>query len=256
MHMEEIDKTLRVLRLPGIRKSLEPRALQADEGNQSFLDIFSMLLQDELDNRESRLITRRFSQSGLKERKSLSEFDWGFNPKIPKKRCLELATLKFIQQGENAVLIGPPGTGKSHVAKSITQSSAQNGYRVTYREAHKLFEDIFESCQINSRKKIMKNYIEVDLLVIDDLFLKKKMPHDAGDDLQEIVMERYAARKSIVITTNRIIEDWGKCLADTATASAILDRLLHHSHLLKFDGKSYRLKEAASRMIKKSSENE
>lgn len=216
----------------------------------SFLDAFSLLLQDEMDRRKSRLMERRFKQSGLADRKTLTDFDWGFNPKIPKKACFELMTCKFIQNGEDAVLIGAPGTGKSHIAKSVAHAATVSGYRVLYREAHRLFPEIFEATQLGMRQKKSKLFSEADLVVIDDLFLRKKMPEDAADDLQEIIMNRYAQRKSTLITSNRIIEDWGKCLGDNAVASAILDRLLHHGNLLKFEGKSYRLKEASLKLAK------
>ena len=193
---------------------------------------------------------RRFKQSGLSDRKTLTDFDWGFNPKIPKKACFELMTLKFIQGGEDAVLIGAPGTGKSHMAKTIAHAATVSGYRVLYREAHLLFPELFEATQLGIRQKKSKLFSEADLVVIGDLFLRKKLPEDAADDLQEIIMNRYTARKSTLITSNRIIEDWGKCLGDNAVASAILDRLLHHGNLLKFEGKSYRLKEAAFRLTK------
>lgn len=203
-----------------------------------------------MDRRKSRLMERRFAQSGLTERKTLTEFDWGFNPKIPKKVCFELITLKFLQNGEDAVLIGAPGTGKSHIAKSVAHAAAVAGYHVLYREAHRLFPEIFEATQLGTRQKKSRLFAEADLVVIDDLFLRKKMPEDAADDLQEIIMNRYTAGKSTLITSNRIIEDWGKCLGDNAVSSAILDRLLHHGHLLKFEGKSYRLKEASLRLAK------
>lgn len=193
---------------------------------------------------------RRFKQSGLQERKTLAEFDWGFNPKVPKKACFELMTLKFIQNSEDAVLIGSPGTGKSHIAKTIAHAATIAGYRVLYREAHILFPELFEASQLGMRSKKTKLYTEADLVVIDDLFLRKKMPEDAADDLQEIIMNRYAQRKSTLITSNRVVEDWGKCLGDNAAASAILDRLLHHGNLLKFEGMSYRLKEASLKLAK------
>lgn len=193
---------------------------------------------------------RRFKQSGLPEKKTLAEFDWGFNPKVPKKACFELMTLKFIQNSEDAVLIGSPGTGKSHIAKTIAHAATVAGYRVLYREAHVLFPEFFEATQLGTRSKKTKLFTEADLVVIDDLFLRKKMPEDAADDLQEIIMNRYAQRKSTVITSNRIVEDWGKCLGDNAAASAILDRLLHHGNLLKFEGMSYRLKEASLKLAK------
>lgn len=192
----------------------------------------------------------RFKSSGLTDRKTLAEFDWGFNPKIPKKACFEIVTGKFIQNGEDALLIGAPGTGKSHIAQATAHAATVAGYRVFYRQAHLLFPELYEATQLGLRKKKIKLFSEADLVVIDDLFLRKKLPEEAADDLQEIVMNRYAARKSTLITSNRVIEDWGKCLGDNAVSSAILDRLLHHGNLLKFEGKSYRLKEASLRLAK------
>lgn len=188
----------------------------------------------------------------MTDRKTLTEFDWGFNPKIPKKACFELVTCKFIQNGEDALLIGAPGTGKSHMAQTVAHAATVAGYRVLYRQAHLLFPELYEATQLGLRKKKIKLFSEADLVVIDDLFLRQKLPEDAADDLQEIVMNRYSARKSTLITSNRIIEDWGKCLGDNAVSSAILDRLLHHGNLLKFEGKSYRLKEAALKLAKNS----
>ena len=115
---------------------------------------------------------------------------------------------------------------------------------------HKLFENLFEARQLGRRKRFYTQLIHVDLLIIDDLFLRKRIPPEACDDFQEIILDRYSARKSTLITSNRIIEDWGKCLGDNTVASAILDCLLHCSQLLKFEGKSYRLKEASNRLVK------
>jgi DNA replication protein DnaC len=117
-----------------------------------------------------------------------------------------------------------------------------------YREAHTFFEDLFEASQLKRTKKVNKLFSEADLLVIDDLFLRKKMPEQAADDLLDIILTRYSCRKSTVITSNRPLEDWGKLLRDNAASSAILDRLLHRGHLLQFEGKSYRLKEASIRL--------
>ena len=119
---------------------------------------------------------------------------------------------------------------------------------MVYREAQRFLEDIFEATQTGKRKKLYKLFCSVDLLLIDDLFLKKRMPQTATDDLLDVILERYRHRRSTMITSNRPIEDWGKLLGDNAAASAILDRLLHRGHLLKFEGKSYRLKEASKRL--------
>jgi DNA replication protein DnaC len=243
----EMQRHLKMLRLHGMSATLETRLVQANQG-ASFAEVFAYLVQDEVDWRNSRLVETRFKASGLPERPTLTEFDWGFNPKLPKKEIYELVAGKFIRDGEDALLIGAPGTGKSHIAKTVAHASIQTGYKVVYREAHVFFEDLFESDQLKHRKKVTKLFSETDLLVIDDLFLRKKVPEQAADDLVEIILNRYTARKSSLITSNRPMDDWGKLLRDNAASSVILDRLLHRGHLLKFEGKSYRLKEASIRL--------
>ena len=255
MSVVEIEKQLKALRLHGMLSTLESRVLQASQGNVPILEGLAWLLQDELDYRYSRIKQRHLKVSGLKELKTLSEFDWSFNPKLPKKEIYELVTTKFVQNGQHALFIGAPGTGKSHVAKTIAHAAIQSFHKVIYREAHAFFEDIFEAHQTNNKKRAYKLFSEADLLVIDDLFLRKNMPADAGDYLLDIIIERYSAKKSTLITSNRPIEDWGLLLKDNAASSAILDRLLHNGHIMKFEGKSYRLKEAAKRLLRKHNED-
>jgi DNA replication protein DnaC len=247
MELSEIEKHLTTLRLHGMRSTFRSRITQANQGD-SFVEVFACLVQDELDSRNSRLITTRFKASGLKERPTLTEFDWGFNPKLPKQEIYELVSGTFIRDGQDALLIGSPGTGKSHVAKTVAHGAIEGGYKVMYREAHTFFEDLFEADQLKRRKKVNKLFSDADLLVIDDLFLRKRVPEQAADDLLDIILNRYSSRKSTVITSNRPLEDWGKLLRDNAASSAILDRLLHRGHLLQFEGRSYRLKEASVRL--------
>jgi DNA replication protein DnaC len=247
MQLAEMQKHLKMLRLHGMNATLQTRLIQANQGT-SFAEVFACLVQDEMDSRNSRLLDIRFKGSGLPERPTLTEFDWGFNPKLPKKEIYELVSGKFIRDGDDALLVGSPGTGKSHIAKTVAHAAIQNGYKVVYREAHAFFEDLFEAAQLKTRSKVSKLFSETDLLVIDDLFLRKQVPDQAADDLLDIILNRYAARKSSLITSNRPLEDWGKLLRDNAASSAILDRLLHRGHLLKFEGKSYRLKEASARL--------
>ena len=247
MALPEIEKHLKTLRLHGMNSTLQTRLAQANQGD-SFAEVFACLVQDELDCRNSRLMNTRFKASGLKERPTLTEFDWGFNPKLPKNEIYELVSGKFIRDGQDALLIGSPGTGKSHIAKTMAHGAIETGYRVMYREAHIFFEDLFEASQLKRTKKVNKLFSEADLLVIDDLFLRKKMPEQAADDLLDIILTRYSSRRSTVITSNRPLEDWGKLLRDNAASSAILDRLLHRGHLLQFEGRSYRLKEASVRL--------
>jgi DNA replication protein DnaC len=248
MTITELEQSLRALRLSGMTATLETRALQVAQQQMDFIEAFSALVQDELDRRRSRLIDRRFALSGLTERKDLKDFDWQYNPKNPRREILELANLKFIDQREDALFIGSPGVGKSHVAKSLALLAVQRGYTVFYREAHVLVDDIHQARELGELKKYRATLKAADLVVIDDLFLRK-LPPNAGDELADVIMSRYE-KSSTLITSNRDIEDWAKLLGDAVIVTPLLDRLMHHGHLLKFGGKSWRLKESAERLAK------
>jgi DNA replication protein DnaC len=167
MSIPELHRALRALRLSGMIATLEARAMQVASHEMNFLEAFSWLVQDELDRRRSRLLERRFSSSGLPERKDLKDLDWTYNPKVPKRDILELATLKFIEAREGALLIGQPGTGKSHCAKAIAQLAVQHGYKVFYREAHVLIEEINEAREFGELRKYRAQISGAELAVID-----------------------------------------------------------------------------------------
>jgi DNA replication protein DnaC len=249
MSIPELERALRALRLSGMIDTLQARAQQVAQHEMNFIEAFSWLVQDELDRRRSRLLDRRFTLSGLPERKDLKDFDWNYNPKIPKRQVLELSTLKFIEEREGALFIGPPGLGKSYCAKAIAHLAVQCGYKVFYREAHILIEEINESRELGELRKYRAQLKSADLLVIDDLFLRR-LPPNAGDELADVLMSRYE-KLSTMITSNRGIDDWPKLLGDVVVVTPLLDRLMHRGHLLKFEGKSWRLKEAAERVAKR-----
>lgn len=248
MSLAELEKALRGLRLSGMIATLPARAVQVSSCEMNFLEAFSHLVQDELDRRRSRLIERYFTKSGLPERKDFQFFDWSFNPELPKRDVLELATLKFLEAREDALLIGTPGTGKSHAAKAFAWLAIQRGYQVHYREALTLIEEINLAREDGTIRRYRTHLKNVPLLVIDDLFLKV-LPTNAGEELVDILMSRYEKRSS-VITSNRPIEDWGTLLGDVVMVGPLLDRLMHHGHLLPFKGPSWRMKEAAARLAR------
>ena len=246
MTIIELERSLRSLRLSGMRETLEARALQVANHEMDFVEAFSWLVQDELDRRRTRLQERRYKLSGLPERKRLAEIEWSFNARLPKREILELGTLKFLDAREDVLLLGPPGTGKSHVAKALALLAVERGYHVLYRDALQLVEEIIEARELGALRKCRAQLKAAELLLIDDLFLKR-LPAHAGEELADVVMSRYE-KATTIVTSNRPLEDWGKLLGDVVLVAPLLDRLMHHGHLLKFEGKSWRLKEAAARI--------
>ena len=241
MNPIELKRALKQLRLGGIAAVLETRLQQAQTERMAPIDLISCLVSDELSRRSDRLLERRKKEAEFRDPQvTLDNFDFNFNKKMNRSLVFDLATANFIAKHEDGLFRGAPGAGKSHLAQAIGQAAIQQGYRVLYRETHTLINDIADAALDGKRKQHMELLSTVPLLIIDDLGMRK-LPATAAEDLLEIVMRRYE-RTSTMLTSNRPIDDWGKLLGDTAAVTAMLDRLLHHGHVLKSGPRSWRTK--------------
>jgi DNA replication protein DnaC len=237
----DLDRGLRQLRLGGIAAVLESRLRQAEAESLAPVDLISSLVSDELARRAARLLERRKKQAQFRDpEKTLDSFDFTFNPDIDRRLVSELATVEFLARHEDALFLGPPGSGKSHLAQGVGQAAIQQGYRVLYREIHTLVDELAEAALEGTRKQRMEFLVSVPLLILDDLGMCKP-PLSAAEELLEIIGRRHERASSMLIS-NRAPEDWGKLLGDADLVNAMLDRLLHHGHVIKCGPLSWRTK--------------
>src|SRR5271163_3249458 len=237
---EPLRKILKQLRLSGLLESLEIRLQEAAGHGLSHAEFLELVVQDELVVRDDRKLERRYKTAQFRERKSLEEFDWSFNPSIPRKQIYDLASCRFLREGRDVLWLGPPGVGKSFMVQAIGYQAIKAGYTVLYRSIFDLVRDFLHDEVLGQEDKMLTTYLKPELLIIDDMGMKQ-LPRRSGECLFEVVMRRYETR-STMMTSNRPLEDWGKLLGDVPSATAILDRFLHHAEIVRISGKSYRLR--------------
>ena len=238
---ETLQSALKKLRLSGLAQSLDVRLQEAAGHSLKHAEFLELILQDELMVRSDRHMNRRLKQACFREPKTLEDFDFAFNASIKKKQIYDLATCRFIREARPILWLGPPGTGKSHLCQAIGYQAIKTGHTVLYRSIFDVVRDFLHDEALGGEEKILARYLKPDLLIIDDMGLKQ-LPKRSGEYLFEIIMRRYEVR-STMMTSNRPLEDWGKLIGDVPSATAILDRFLHHAEVITITGRSYRLRD-------------
>lgn len=242
---ESLRSALKQLRLSGLLESLDVRLHEAAGNGLNHAEFLELLLQDELAVRSDRQVRRRVTAAQFRDLKTIDDFDFSFNPSIKKKQVFDLATCRFVRESRDVLFLGPPGVGKSFLAQAIGYQAIKCGLAVLYRSIFDVIRDFLHDEALGGEEKILARYLKPDLLIIDDMGMKQ-LPKRSGEYLFEIVMRRYETR-STVMTSNRPLEDWGKLIGDVPSATAILDRFLHHAEIVTITGRSYRLRNQTAR---------
>ncbi len=246
---ELLVRQLKHLRLGRIAEVLDGHAQRAVAANMSYLDFLRGLIQEAMQAQEERLVQRRTKAAHLPYLKTLEQFDFKFQPSVSRQKVADLATLRFIENHENVILLGPPGVGKTHLAIALALKACGAGYQVLFLTLADLVAQLHAALADRSLTTRLKALSRVALLIIDEVGY---VPLDktGADHLFQVIARRYETG-SIILTSNKAFTEWGNILGgDSVVASAILDRLLHHSVVFNIKGESYRLREKRDALVR------
>ncbi|PTQ55019.1 MAG: Mobile element protein [Candidatus Carbobacillus altaicus] len=238
---ERLEQAFSQLGWTWIPEILHRVAEEASKENISYVEFLDNLLQEEILAKNDRYVTLKTKQAHLPYHKTLDQFEFSFQPSIDEKRIRDLATLRFIEHQENVIFLGPPGVGKTHLSVALALKAISERYTVYFTTAHDLVQTLQIADRNNTIRKEMKMYTKPHLLIIDEIGYRK-MEDEAAHFFFQIVSERYE-KGSILLTSNKSYGSWGEIFGDNVLATAILDRLLHHSSTINIKGESYRIKE-------------
>lgn len=239
--LERLQQTLGALSLTAVEQRVESILEQASKGEPSYGDFLLDVLTTEVEARRQRYLKTRLQLAHLPYVKTFEQFDFSFQPSIDERQVKELRTLRFVHEASNVILQGPPGVGKTHLAVALAESAIRAGQPAYFMTAHDLVEDLGRAYREGRLDRRMKVYLAPKVLVVDEMGY---LPLDelGATIFFQLVSARYE-RGSIILTSNKSYGDWGTVFGDPIIATAILDRLLHHSTTVNIRGESYRLKE-------------
>jgi len=229
---------LKQLRLSGILATLEARTQQAVDGQWAYGEFLERLLEDEVERRAQNQLTLRLRRAALDSNKVLEDFDFTFNPTIPRQQVLQLAACDYIRQKRNVLICGPSGVGKSHLAQGLAHEACRQGFDVLFVPTHQMLQHLHGGRADGTWERRLQGYLRPHLLVLDDFGLKP-WPPPLPEDCYDVIDGRYE-KGSIVLTSNRPPAEWPGLFGNPLLASAGLDRLLHHAETVVITGRSYR----------------